>query len=176
MKIMDNERPLSYWAGIAKQNGISRRTFNLRRKAGYSKQEAATRPLMNSGCRNAKPNSHRQISLRAGLGETAVSSYYLRNPTTTLTPEQIVKKLKDAKKAFSIDQMAKMAGLATPVVSSRLRNGWTLEKALCTPPMSASESARNAGRQKGKRQRQQRAARQQRDAQTTQALNNALTQ
>ena len=176
MKIMDNERPLSYWSSIAKKNGISRRTFNNRRKSGYSKSEAATLPLANCGSSNANPNSYRQIALRAGLGETAISSYYSRHPTTTLTPHEIVKKLNDDKQKESITAMAKKAGLQRAALSSRLRNGWPLEKALNTPAMTPSESARNAGRHKGKKQREARAARQRRNTQMPSALNNVLTQ
>jgi hypothetical protein len=149
MKIMDNDRPLSYWQRIAEQNGISRRIFNHRVKRGAMPKQAATTPLKNSGGRKTDPNSYQQISLRAGLSPRAISRYMVKHPDTTLTPQQVADLLVAEKAKPTNAQKAKEAGLSPQTVSARLRRKWPPELVYSAPPMTPRQAAVRAAKQRG---------------------------
>lgn len=176
MKIMDNDRPLSYWERIAEENGISRKTFTYRLKR-HAPRDAATMPLQNKG-RGINPNSDRQIAISAGLKPEAIAQYRKRHPQTTLTQQEIARRQQEYRAAQEVPivQQAKAAGLSHQLVYNRLSRGQRLEEALGTPPMKRSEYAKLGGKARVEQKRQERAARQRRNAQIPSALNNVLTQ
>lgn len=142
MKIMDNDRPLSYWQRIAAEHGICAKTFKYRLKH-HQPKAAATLPLRNSG-KKPDPNSQQQISLRAGLTARAISRYMVKHPDTTLTPQQVADLLVAEKARLTKTQKAKAAGLKPQTIDARLRRKWPPELAYSaplTPPKTAAARA-----------------------------------
>lgn len=174
MKIMATDLPLKHWQRIAEQNGIQRRTFLYRLKT-MDPKKAATKPLKKGGIKPSA-TSLRQKSIAAGLDECALSRYRREHPESQLSDEAALAFLqaRKAKLQNTVRERALAAGLSPQLVYSRMsgkkNQKWSLEKAISTPPMSASQAARIGGKARAqqKRERRQKLLQQA-------ALNNAST-
>lgn len=148
MKLMDHDYPLAHWQRIAEQNGIQRRTFQYRLQQ-YSPRAAATMPIKGKG-RDGRSTSPRQIALKAGLHERAVTDYRQRHPTTELSNEQIANQLAkrkaDIDKGNSVHAQARAAGVGYATVRLRLKRGLPLEQALNPQRMTKQEAGQLGGK------------------------------
>lgn len=174
MKIMDTELTPRYWRQLATRNGISRKCYEARLQRGYNYRQAATTPVDKKHQHRlgkCVAGSARQAALAAGLPESAVTNYRKRHPETPLTDQQIITALLDYHERMKnpIYKRARAKGLTTATVYRRTSvQGWSLEKALNTPPISASEAARIGNQVRNQKRQKQR--------EEKRALNNASTQ
>ncbi|UYV20944.1 hypothetical protein K1Y77_17135 (plasmid) [Halomonas qaidamensis] len=174
MKILPNELPPKYWQDLAKKNGISRNCYQARLRLGHSPRKAATTPINKKHQQRLGKyveGSARQAALAAGLPETAITHYRKRNKGTELTDQQIIKKLQAYHDRMKnpISKQAAQNGLTTATVYRRMSvMGWTLEKALSTPPASPSEAGKIGNKVRNQKRQKQR--------EEKRALNNASAQ
>ncbi|MGQ7247574.1 hypothetical protein ACUN9Y_09565 [Halomonas sp. V046] len=143
MKLSNAELPRSYWAKLAKRNGISDGTFRTRAYRGWSYKAAATTPPRNAGNRTPQPESTASKQRAAGLDATAVWRYRQSHPDTELSVDQIIEKLQERRARPNITEIARKAGLSPATVLTRIgRQGWTLEQALTRRPMTHREAGK----------------------------------
>lgn len=131
MKMTAYDMPRSYWRQVAESAGILKKTFDNRIARGWSPQRAATQPV----CEGKGWRTSIRDNLRAmGLPEDAVSRYRKYHGSTA-SDDEILAQIIEERGRVTLKEQAEAAGLDRRTVYWRLANGWTLERALSTPPL-----------------------------------------
>lgn len=131
MIIADHEIPEAVWKRRAI---VSRSLYQLRRKRGWSPQEAAMTPRSEN--KATRPPGLASMCEAAGLHHQAASDFKRRRPekAATMSDEEIIDHLVAKRDAATLAERARMAGISPKTVSSRIgKLGWSLERALSTP-------------------------------------------
>ena len=147
MKILPHDMPDSAWRAKAKRNGISAKNYRTRITRGWSKQDAATKPLQHPCNRKPDPSSRRSKAKAAGVRTETIRNYIKRNPGTTLTDDEIIAAVVSNKRRQTVAHLARQAGKKPATVYKRLALGWSLDDALSKARMTNQESGRSRARQ-----------------------------
>ncbi len=149
MKIMAHDLPRDYWRKLAERNGLKYRTYWMRLQRGWTPEQAATTPTLHKATRKPDPNSTTQKLKAAGLHPRTVNDYRRNHPDTTLTDDEIIAFAVERRNQKSMAQRCREAGLHTDTVWARIhRQGWSVEEALSTPPMTPRQSGQMRAKQR----------------------------
>ncbi|QUW34573.1 hypothetical protein J8Y17_28170 (plasmid) [Bacillus cereus] len=133
------EKPTESQYKIAEQNGISRQTVNQRIKKGKKTiEQAITEPLSGEFAR--KHRKYIDLAKKNGIDYKTFRSRILYGKRRKWTPEEaattpatVYRKINYQKPSKEEIKQAASIGVGEKLLDQRLRQGWTMERAITSP-------------------------------------------